>query len=117
MAAVRSFLEAGADVILVPAVGTVPGLTDDEVQAVLKLAHAQDALVMSTIGTSQEGSGARYIEDVAIRNKTNGVDIQHVGDAAWDIQSPFENIYAMSMAIRGERFSGCAVAQPLIQNQ
>lgn len=101
--AVRSFLEAGADVILVPAVGTVPGLTDDEVQAVVKLAHAQDALVMSTIGTSQEGSGARYIEDVAIRNKINGVDIQHVGDAAWGIQSPFENIYAMSKAIRGER--------------
>ncbi|KRM23698.1 haloacid dehalogenase-like hydrolase [Schleiferilactobacillus harbinensis] len=101
--AVKDFLDAGADVILVPAVGTVPGLTDEEVRAVVKLAHAQDALVMSTIGTSQEGSGAHYIEEVAVRNKINGVDIQHMGDAAWGIQSPFENIYALSRAIRGER--------------
>ncbi|ERL65106.1 hypothetical protein L248_3044 [Schleiferilactobacillus shenzhenensis LY-73] len=101
--AVKAFLQAGADVILVPAVGTVPELTDEDVRAVVRLAHQHDALVMSTIGTSQEGSGARYIEAVAVRNKINGVDIQHVGDAAWGVQSPFENIYALSKAIRGER--------------
>lgn len=101
--ATQAFLDAGADVILVPAVGTVPGLDDDELKEIVKLAHANDALVMSTIGTSQEGSGARYIESIAIRNKIDGVDIQHMGDAAWAVQSPFENIYALSRAIRGER--------------
>lgn len=101
--ATQSFLDAGADVILVPAVGTVPGLDEEELKAIVKLAHANDALVMSTIGTSQESSGASYIETIAIKNKIIGVDIQHVGDAAWRIQSPFENIYAMSRAIRGDR--------------
>ncbi|WP_125762743.1 DUF7916 family protein [Companilactobacillus hulinensis] len=100
---VESFLEAGADVILVPAVGTVPELDDAELKEIVKLAHSKGALVMSTIGTSQEGSGASYIENIAIRNKIDGVDIQHIGDAAWGIQSPFENIYALSKAIRGER--------------
>ncbi|BDR59652.1 haloacid dehalogenase-like hydrolase [Xylocopilactobacillus apicola] len=101
--ATQSFLDAGADVILVPAVGTVPELDDQELREIVKLAHQQGALVMSTIGTSQEGSGARYIEEIAVRNKIIGVDIQHVGDAAWSVQSPFENIYALSKAIRGER--------------
>lgn len=101
--ATQSFLDAGADVILVPAVDTVPGLDEEELKAIVKLAHANDALVMSTIGTSQESSGASYIETIAIKNKIIGVDIQHVGDAAWRIQSPFENIYAMSRAIRGDR--------------
>lgn len=101
--ATQTFLDAGADVILVPAVGTVPSLDDDELKSIVKLAHANDALVMSTIGTSQESSGHRFIESVAVRNKIDGVDIQHVGDAAWSVQSPFENIYAMSKAIRGER--------------
>lgn len=101
--ATQSFLDAGADVILVPAVGTVPGLDEEELKAIVKLAHANEALVMSTIGTSQESSGASYIETIAIKNKIIGVDIQHVGDAAWRIQSPFENIYAMSRAIRGDR--------------
>jgi len=101
--ATQAFIDAGADVILVPAVGTVPGLDEDELKAIVKLAHAHDVLVMSTIGTSQEGSGASYMETIAIKNKIIGVDIQHVGDAAWSVQSPFENIYALSRAIRGER--------------
>lgn len=110
---VTAFLEAGADVILVPAVGTVPGFDDDELKAVVKLAHDKGALVMSTIGTSQEGSGSSYIENVAIRNKVDGVDIQHVGDAAWGIQSPFENIFAMSRAIRGERHAIVRMARSI----
>lgn len=110
---VNAFLEAGADVILVPAVGTVPGFDDAELKEVVKLAHDKGALVMSTIGTSQEGSGASYIENVAIRNKIDGVDIQHVGDAAWGIQSPFENIFAMSKAIRGERHAIVRMARSI----
>lgn len=101
--ATQTFLDAGADVILVPAVGTVPGFDDAELKAIVHLAHAAGALVMSTIGTSQEGSGASFIQAIAIRNKVAGVDIQHVGDAAWSVQSPVENLYALSKAIRGER--------------
>ncbi|GBG94190.1 hypothetical protein LFYK43_06490 [Ligilactobacillus salitolerans] len=101
--AVTEFLAAGADVILVPAVGTVPGLNEQQLTEIVELAHQHDALVMSTIGTSQEGSGASFLENIAIRNKICGVDMQHIGDAAWGIQSPFENIYPLSKAIRGER--------------
>ena len=110
---VTSFLEAGADVILVPAVGTVPGFDDDELKTVVKLAHSKGTLVMSTIGTSQEGSGSSYMENIAIRNKIDGVDIQHVGDAAWGIQSPFENIFALSKAIRGERHAIARMARSI----
>lgn len=99
--AVNKFLAAGADVILVPAVGTIPGFRDESLDEIVALAHKQNALVMSTIGTSQEGSGAHYIENIAIRNKICGVDIQHIGDAAWGIESPLENIFALSKAVRG----------------
>ncbi|CCI85661.1 hypothetical protein FC52_GL000174 [Lactobacillus pasteurii DSM 23907 = CRBIP 24.76] len=68
---------------------------------------------MSTIGTSQEGSGSRIIEDIALRNKTCGVDIQHIGDVAWGIQSPFENIYPLSRAIRGERHTISRMARSI----
>ena len=101
--AAETFLDAGADVLLVPAVGTVPGLDETELKEIVNLAHNRGGLVMSTIGTSQEGSGSSYLENIAIRNKICGVDIQHIGDAAWGIQSPFENIYPLSKAIRGER--------------
>lgn len=111
--AVETFLDAGADVILVPAVGTVPGFDDAELKEIVKLAHSRGALVMSTIGTSQEGSGSSFIQNVAIRNKVAGVDIQHIGDAAWGIQSPIENIYALSKTIRGERHAIARMARSI----
>jgi len=110
---VEAFLDAGADVILVPAVGTVPGFDDAELKEIVKLAHSRGALVMSTIGTSQEGSGSSFIQNIAIRNKIAGVDIQHIGDAAWGIQSPIENIYALSKTIRGERHAIARMARSI----
>ncbi|KRL59530.1 hypothetical protein FC69_GL001618 [Latilactobacillus fuchuensis DSM 14340 = JCM 11249] len=111
--AVSAFIEAGADVILVPAVGTVPEFDDAELKAIVKLAHQHGVLVMSTIGTSQEGSGSHFIEAVALRNKIAGVDIQHIGDAAWGIQSPIENIFALSRTIRGDRHAIVRMARSI----
>ncbi|MBP2058409.1 hypothetical protein J2Z60_001588 [Lactobacillus colini] len=98
----KEFLKAGADVILVPAVGTVPGFSASELTEIVKLVHKNDGLVMSTIGTSQEGAGPQVIQNIALQNKICGVDIQHIGDAAWGCQSPFEFLYPLSKAIRGE---------------
>lgn len=98
-----SFIQAGADIILVPAVGTVPGFQDAELTALVKHAKKQDALIMSAIGTSQEGAAPATLENLAIRNKVCGVDIQHIGDAGYGGLATVENIYALSLAIRGIR--------------
>lgn len=110
---VRTFIEAGADVILVPAVGTVPEFTDSELSAIVKIAHGAGALVMSTIGTSQESSTTSYIENIAVRNKICGVDIQHIGDAGYAGVAPSENIFALSKAIRGQRHTLSRVARSI----
>lgn len=100
---VRRFIEAGADVILVPAVGTVPGFTEGDLRAIVEEVHVHDALVMSAIGTSQEGSDTTIVRDIAIRNKICGVDIHHIGDAGYSGIAPVENIFSLSDAIRGKR--------------
>lgn len=110
---VKEFIDAGADVILVPAVGTVPGLTDDELTEIVKIAHAANALVMSTIGTSQESGTTSYIENIAIRNKICGVDIQHIGDAGYGGMAPVENIFTLSKAIRGQRHTVSRMARSI----
>ncbi len=79
--AVERFIEAGADIILVPAVGTVPGFDDSELKEIVKVAHSKGALVLTAIGTSQESSDEDTIKQIAIRNKICGADIQHIGDA------------------------------------
>ncbi len=111
--AITNFVEAGADIILVPAVGTVWGVSEEEVRESVQVAHKHGALVMSAIGTSQEGSDEATIREIAIKNKTLGVDIQHIGDAGYGGLAPVENIYALSKAIRGQRHTVSRIARSI----
>lgn len=98
---VKDFIESGADVIMLPAVGTVPGFTQGEMEKAVKYIKENGALSMSAIGTSQESSTRETIRQIAIMNKIAGVDIQHIGDAGG--VANFENILELSIAIRGVR--------------
>ncbi|MDO1604742.1 haloacid dehalogenase-like hydrolase [Lactobacillus sp. YT155] len=110
---VKSLLEADTDVILVPAVGTIQGFSDEKLLEVCDLVHEQGKLVMSTIGTSQETSSVNTIENIALRNKVCGVDIQHIGDAGFGGVATVENIYALSVAIRGVRHTLASMARSI----
>lgn len=103
LAAIESFVEAGADVILIPAVGTVPGVTDEIVRDAIKIVHTHDALAMASIGTSQESSQPEVIREIALRSKINGFDIHHTGDGSPGSVTPYLNIIELSRTIRGDR--------------
>lgn len=109
----KRFVKAGADVILVPAVGTVPGFDMDDLKAVCKEVHSCGGLILSAIGTSQEGSDTDTIKDIAIMNKICGVDIQHIGDAGYGGVAPVENIMAISKAVRGVRHTVSMMARSI----
>ena len=100
---VKEFIESGADVIMLPAVGTVPGFTQGEMEKAVKYIKENGALSMSAIGTSQESSTRETIRQIAIMNKIAGVDIQHIGDAGYSGVANYENIMELSIAIRGVR--------------
>lgn len=110
---VNSFIEAGADIILVPSIGTIPGFDSENLKAVVKTAHKQGALVLTAIGTSQEGADPDIIKQMAIQNKICGADLQHIGDAGYGGLAPVDNIYAMSKAIRGERHTISRMARSI----
>ena len=96
---IERFIDAGADIILMPAVYTVPGLSEEEVRDACKLIKSKGALSLSSIGTSQEGSDEGTIREIALVNKRCGIDIQHIGDAGWCGIALPENIMALSIAI------------------
>lgn len=106
----EEFIQRGADILLVPAVGTVWGVRELEVQAAVDLAHSLDALVMSAIGTSQESANAETIQQIALKNKTLGVDIQHIGDANMGLVG-LRNITVLSDTIRGARHTVSRIAR------
>lgn len=101
--ALEDFVAAGADVILVPAPGTVPGMTVDAVRDMIACIHRLGALAMTAIGTSQEGADQETIRRIAIDSKAAGADIHHIGDAGFCGVAVPENIMAYSIAIKGRR--------------
>lgn len=100
---IRAFREAGADVILLPAPGTVPGITMEYVRELVVYAHGLGALTITAIGTSQEGSDPATIRQIALMCKMTGTDIHHIGDSGYVGMALPENILAYSIAIRGAR--------------
>ena len=100
---VERFLDAGADIILLPAPGTVPGITVEFVKEMGDFIHQRGALLLTTIGTSQEGADEDTIKSIALYAKMTGADIHHIGDAGYTGIAVPENILAYSIAIRGRR--------------
>jgi len=99
----KDFIKAGADVVLIPAPGTVPGMDQDMAKRQIETIHEYGALALTAIGTSQESSGEHIIEQIALMSKMAGADIQHIGDAGYCGVAFPENIMALSIAIRGKR--------------
>ena len=100
---IKAFAEAGADIILMPAPGTVPGLTMEYIRSLIGYAHSLGCLTITAIGTSQEGADITTIRQIALMCKMAGTDIHHLGDSGYGGMALPENIQAYSIAVRGIR--------------
>lgn len=100
---VRAFAEAGADIILLPAPGTVPGITMEYVRNLVVCAHSLGKMTLTAIGTSQEGAGTDTIKEIALMCKMTGTDLHHLGDAGYGGMALPENILEYGKVIRGIR--------------
>ena len=112
---VEAFVDAGADVILLPAPGTVPGITMEYAGNLIRKAHEKGALAMTTIRTSQEGADEATVRQIALMCKMAGADIHHIGDSGYMGMALPENITAYSVAIRGKRHTYRRMAMSLLR--
>ena len=100
---ITDFIEAGADIILMPSPGTIPGVDIEWAKKRINHVHKLGKLVITAIGTSQEGADKDTIRQIALMAKQAGSDIHHIGDSGvFGIAVP-ENIMTYSIAIRGIR--------------
>ena len=98
-----ALMDAGADVILLPAPGTVPGVTLEWAHSLIERVHSRGRLALTAIGTSLEGADPDTIRRIALLCKMAGADIHHIGDTGVPGMALPHNILAYSIAIRGER--------------
>jgi hypothetical protein len=98
-----SRLADASDAVLIPSPGTVPGSREPLVAELVGAAHASGALVVATVGTSQEGADAETVRELALAAKRAGADVLHLGDGSVSGITDPMNTLAASVAIRGRR--------------
>ena len=99
---VEDFVQAGADVVLLPAAGTVPGINLEYGSKIVRKIHKCGALALSAIGTSQEGASIETIRQIALMCKMMGVDIHHIGNVAVGGMDPI-SLFEYNITIKGKR--------------
>lgn len=90
----EAFMAAGADIILLPAPGTVPGITQEYAHRLIEVVHSRGKLALTAIGTSQEGADVATIRQIALMCKMAGADIHHIGDTGVPGMALPQNIMA-----------------------
>ncbi|KRN29335.1 hypothetical protein IV38_GL000218 [Lactobacillus selangorensis] len=120
----QQFIDGGVDILLVPAVYTVPHWTEADLSTVIRIVQKHNAqangsknkvLTMATIGTSQESSTPAVIRQIALADKALGVDIHHIGDGGFSGLAPYQNIDILGNTVRGARHQLRRRAQSILR--
>ncbi|SJZ56017.1 hypothetical protein SAMN02745116_00730 [Pilibacter termitis] len=106
-----AYAKAGADLIVLPAPATVPGVSEALLAEVAISLQKAGALVSATISTSQEGSDTDTIRSIALSAKRAGVDVYGLGDAGVAGMATPEAIQTLSIAVRGKRHTYVRMAR------
>ena len=100
---VDKVVEAGANMVVLPAPGTMADATLEVIREAVALAHRLGALAEITIGTSQESADQDTVRRLAMESKLTGADLFDIGDGGFTGVAPPENIFAFAVAIKGRR--------------
>lgn len=101
--ALTALVDAGADGVVMPLPGTLPGVTRELAAEAVAAVQDAGAIVMGAIGTSQEGSHTDVAPHLALTAKECGYDAHHFGDSYLPGMCDPELLYAYAVAVRGRR--------------
>lgn len=104
---IKDLIDAGADVIALPAPGSRHGISTDMIRECVEFVHSYKpgTLAMVFLDSSVEGADVDTIRQIALKMKETGADIHAIGDAGYFGVTIPENLYQLSVTIRGRRFT------------
>lgn len=104
---IKQLIDAGADCIDFPAPGSRHGITVDDIKKLVEFTHTykKGTLALSFLNSSVEGSDAETIRLITLLMKQTGVDIHAIGDGGFGGCSTPENMYQMSISLKGKSYT------------
>lgn len=110
---IGELIDAGADVICLPMPGSRQGVVVSEIRELVKYIHSYgkgDALAMTFLDGSVEGSDTDTVRECTLMSKQTGADIHAIGDAGLHGVSQPEDIYQMVITAKGRRLGWAKMA-------
>ena len=104
---IKRLIDAGADCIDLPAPGTRAGITVDMIRELVEYIHRYKpgTLAMSFLNSSVECADEDTIRQVALLMKQTGCDIHAIGDGGFGGCTWPENLYQLSVSIKGKNYT------------
>lgn len=107
------YAESGADVLTLPMPGSVAGVYVENLAPIATRIKKAGGLVSMAVSTSQEGADTDTIRTMGLQAKQAGADLYDFGDANQNGIPAVENIFALSVAVRGRRHTYFRIAQSI----
>ena len=104
---IKELIDAGADVIDLPAPGSRHGISVSMIQELVQFVHTYKpgTLTMTFLNSSVEGADTNTIRLIALKMKETGADIHAIGDGGFAGCTIPENIMQLSISLKGKPYT------------
>lgn len=109
---IKQLIEGGADIIDFPAPGSRHGITVEMIRKLIEYTHRNGALAMSFLNSNVEAADVETIREVTLLMKQTGCDVHAIGDGGFGGGTWPENIYQMSVTLKGKAYTWAQMATP-----
>lgn len=109
---IDQLIENGADIIDFPAPGSRHGITVEMVRELIEYTHRKGALAMSFLNSNVEAADRDTIRAITLMMKQTGCDVHAIGDGGFGGGTWPENIYQMSVTLKGKAYTWAQMATP-----
>jgi len=106
-AIIKELIDAGADCIDLPCPGSRPAVTTEDIRELVTYTHTYKpgTLAMCFLNSSLEGADPDTVRLIALKMKETGADIHAIGDGGFAGCTCPENIYQLSVSIKGKPYT------------
>lgn len=104
---IKELIDAGADCIDLPAPGSRHGISVDMIRELVEYTHRYKpgTLAMTFLNSSVECADPDTIRLIALKMKETGADIHAIGDGGFGGCTSPENIYQLSISLKGKQYT------------
>ena len=87
-------------------------LNEERIRELIEYTHRKGALAMSFLNSNVEAADRDTIREVTLLMKQTGCDVHAIGDGGFGGGTWPENIYQMSVTLKGKAYTWAQMATP-----